>query len=43
MTVTDDINESKTNPFCFMPPALIKATYNDYSGISHFTDGLFSL
>ena len=43
MTVTDDINESKTNPFCFMPPALIKATYNDYSGISHFTDSLSSL
>ena len=43
MTVTDDINESKTNPFCFMPVALIKATYNDYSGISHFTDSLYSL
>ena len=26
-----------------MPPVLIKATYNDYSGISHFTDSLSSL
>ena len=43
MTVTDDINESKPNPSCFMPPALIKGTYNDYSGISHFTDSLSSL
>ena len=26
-----------------MPPVLIKATYNDYSGISHVTDSLSSL
>ena len=26
-----------------MPPVLIKATYNDYFGISHFTDSLSSL
>ena len=30
-------------PSYFMPPALIKATYNDYSGISHLTDSLSSL
>ena len=26
-----------------MPPTLIKATYNDYSGISLFTESLFTI
>ena len=30
-------------PSCFMPHALIKATYNGYSGISQFNDSLSSL
>ena len=43
LTVTFDNNESKSNPSCSMPPALIKATYNDYFSILHFTDSLSSL
>ena len=42
MSITDDSNESKINPSCLMPPALIKATYNDYFSISHFHDSLTS-
>ena len=42
-SITDDINESKINPSSFMPPALIKATYNDNVGISHFSDSVSSL
>ena len=37
MSITDDNNESKINPSCSMPPALIKATYNDYFSISLLT------
>ena len=33
----------KTNPYCSMPSALIKATYNDYFSIWHLTDNLSSL
>ena len=37
MSITDDSNESKTNPSCSMPPVLIKATYTDYFNISLLT------
>ena len=43
MLITDDSNESKINPSYSMLPVLIKATYNDYFSISHFTDSLTSL
>ena len=43
MSITDDSKDSKINPSCSMQPACIKATYNDYFSISHFTDSLTSL
>ena len=43
ISITDNRNESKINPSSSMPPALIKATYNAYLIISHFTDSLTSL
>ena len=43
MSITYDRNESKINPSYSMPSALIKAAYNDYFSISHFTDSLTAL